>query len=94
MDFAGRRFDLLLDFVKRERIIGPLVPIPLAVNGVKCEAGIFGGGLPVVSFGAGDALHRRNSRAAGVSAAGGVSRDRMAETAEPPRGSRNRAGFG
>ena len=45
------------DLVQRERVIGPFVPIALAVDGVKSEPDAFGGGTPVVAFGAGDALH-------------------------------------
>src|SRR6185436_3888360 len=65
LDLAGGPLNPPLDFVERERVIGPLVPIALAVDGVKREACAFGGGTPVVAFGAGDALHelsRRKSR--------------------------------
>ena len=57
VDLAGGRLDPPFDLVQRERVIGPFVPIALAVDGVKSEAGAFGGGAPVVAFGAGDALH-------------------------------------
>ena len=57
VDLAGRRLDPAFDLVQRERVIGPFVPIALAVDGVKIEPGAFGGRAPVVAFGAGDALH-------------------------------------
>lgn len=57
IDLAGRRFDRALDLVERERIIGALVPITLAVDGVEGEAALLGGLLPVVAFGTNDALH-------------------------------------
>src|SRR6185437_13468357 len=58
VDLAGRRFDLLLDFIQCERVVAALIPVALAVNGVEIEAAGFGGFQPVVAFGAGDALHR------------------------------------
>lgn len=57
IDLAGRRFDGALDLVERERIIGALVPIALAVDGVEGEAALLGGLLPVVALGTHDALH-------------------------------------
>ena len=57
VDFAGGLLDPPFDLVQRERVIGPFVPIALAVDGVKVESGAFGGRAPVVAFGAGDALH-------------------------------------
>ena len=57
LDLAGGRLDPPFDLVQRERVIGPFVPIALAVDGVKGKADAFGGGAPVVAFGAGDALH-------------------------------------
>ena len=57
MDLAGRRFDLALDLVEREGVIGPLVPIALAVGGMEVESGGFGCRLPVVALGTGDASH-------------------------------------
>ena len=43
----------LHDLVQRERVVGPFVPIALAVDGVKREACAFGGGTPVVATGRG-----------------------------------------
>ena len=58
-------FDLALDLVEREGIIGALVPVTLAVDGVKAEAGLLRGQPPVVALGAGDALHGVRLAAAG-----------------------------
>jgi hypothetical protein len=57
VDLAGRLLDLALDLVERKRVIGPFVPIALAIDGVEIESGAFGGGLPVVAFRTDDALH-------------------------------------
>src|SRR4029079_4558892 len=57
VDLAGRLLDPPLDLLQRECVIGPFVPIALAVDGVEIEPGAFGGGAPVVAFRAGDALH-------------------------------------
>ena len=57
VDLAGRRLDLALDLIKRKGIIGALIPVGLAVDGVEVEAGRFGGRAPVVALGTGDALH-------------------------------------
>ena len=58
VDLAGRRLDLALDLVKREGVIGALVPIALAVDGVEVEPGGLSGGAPVIPLGTDDALHR------------------------------------
>jgi hypothetical protein len=58
IDLAGRRLDGALDLVERERVIGTLVPIALAVDGMKVKSHAFGGRLPVVAFRTSDALHR------------------------------------
>src|SRR5262245_11001305 len=58
VDLGGRRLDLALDFLQREGVIGALVPIAFAVDGVEIESRAFRGGAPVVALGAGDALHR------------------------------------
>jgi hypothetical protein len=65
VDFAGRVFDPALDFVERERIIGALVPITLAIDGVEIEPGCVGGLAPVVTLGASNALHGRPLTTAG-----------------------------
>ena len=39
LDLAGRRLDPPLDLVERKRVIGALVPIAFAVEGVKVESG-------------------------------------------------------
>ena len=57
VDFSGGRFDSAFDLIQRERVIGPLVPVAFAIDGVKVEAGALGGRAPVVAFGADDALH-------------------------------------
>src|SRR5215216_5151782 len=64
VDFAGRSLDLPLDCLQRERVIGALVPIAFAVDGVEAEARAFGGRAPVVAFGADDALHSKALAAA------------------------------
>ena len=68
IDFSGRLFDLTFDLIQRERIIGALVPIALAIDGVKIKSGFFSGGAPVVALGAGDALHGGLLSAASVTA--------------------------
>ena len=57
VDLAGRRLDLAFDLIQRERIIGALVPIAFAIDGVEIESGAFRGRAPVVAFGADNALH-------------------------------------
>jgi hypothetical protein len=52
IDFARGILDLTFDFIQREGVIGALVPIALAVKGMKVKSGCFGGGAPVVAFGA------------------------------------------
>ena len=79
VDFAGRRLDLAFDFVQREGVIGALVPIALAVDGVKIKPGAFGGRAPVVALGAGDALHGRL-----LAAAMGVTAVAVKARATPP----------
>ena len=68
VDLGGRRLDLVLDLAQRERVIGALVPIALAVDGVEIEARGFGGRAPVVAFGTDDALHGKALAAAVVMA--------------------------
>ena len=58
VDFAGRRLDLALDLVQRERVVGALVPIAFAVDRVEVEPCTLGSGAPVVALGADDASHR------------------------------------
>ena len=84
LDLGGGCLESPLDLVERERVIGPLVPIALAADGVKGEARAFGGGTPVVAFGTGDALHE--------SAAGKA--DRMPERTESAALRAVRAGIG
>ena len=57
IDFGGGLLDFAFDFIQRERVIGPCVPVAFAIDGVKVEAGALGGRAPVVAFGADDALH-------------------------------------
>ena len=64
IDLGGRRLDLVLDLAQREGVVGALVPIAFAVDGVEIEAGAFRGRAPVVAFGADDALHGRALAAA------------------------------
>src|SRR5439155_21258967 len=59
------------------------VPITFAVDGVKVEAGAFGGGVPIVTFGTDDALHRSLLAAATVVAVTAVP---MAVTVNALRG--------
>jgi len=59
IDLTRWRLDLLFDFIEREGVKGPFVPIALAVKGVKHKPGRLGSGLPVFAFTAGEALHRR-----------------------------------
>ena len=59
VDLGGRRLDSALDFVQRKRVVGALVPIAFAVDGVKIESGAFGSCAPVVTFRAFDAPHGR-----------------------------------
>ena len=59
VDLGGRCLDSALDLVQRKRVIGALVPIAFAVDGVKIESGAFGGRAPVVTFRAFDAPHGR-----------------------------------
>ena len=58
VDLGGRRLDVAFDLVEREGVVGALVPIAFAVDGVKIEAGAFGGRNPVVAFRTDDALHQ------------------------------------
>src|SRR5882757_10978825 len=69
VDFAGRSLDLPLDRLERKRVIGALVPIAFAVDGVEVEARAFGGRAPVVAFGTDDALHPALAAAANVTVA-------------------------
>ncbi|MFK4505343.1 hypothetical protein ABIF81_000521 [Bradyrhizobium daqingense] len=57
VDLAGRRLDAALDLVEREAVIGALVPIAVAVDGVEDEAALRCGFPPVVALQTGDALH-------------------------------------
>jgi hypothetical protein len=57
VDFAGRRFNLALDLIQRESIIGALVPVALAIQRMKIKSASFGRRPPVVALGAGDTLH-------------------------------------
>ncbi|MGY3123787.1 hypothetical protein ACVWXQ_007724 [Bradyrhizobium sp. S3.14.4] len=57
VDLGCRRLDAALDLVEREGVIGALVPIAFAVDGVEGEAALFGGLPPVVALGADDASH-------------------------------------
>ncbi len=57
VEFAGRRLDVLFDFLQRERVIGALVPVALARNGVEAEARLRGLVLPVGPLVASDSLH-------------------------------------
>jgi hypothetical protein len=57
VDLAGRLLDLAFDLVEREGVLGPLVPIAFAVDGVKIEPVALGGRAPVVAFRTDDALH-------------------------------------
>jgi hypothetical protein len=57
VDFPGGLFDLTLDLIQREGIIGAFVPIALAVDGVKIKPGFVSGSAPVVALGANNALH-------------------------------------
>ena len=50
IDFAGGGLDLPLDFVEREGVIGALVPVTLAVEGVKIKSGGLRGVAPVAAF--------------------------------------------
>ena len=43
IDFSRGLLDLTFDLIQRERITGPLVPITLAVDGVKIKPGFVGG---------------------------------------------------
>lgn len=58
VQFRRRSFDLLLDFVKRESIIGALVLIAFAGIGVEGETHAGRGGLPVVALVAENPLHQ------------------------------------
>jgi len=58
VDLGGGRLDPAFDLTERERVVGALVPIAFAVDGVKIEAGAFGGSNPVVAFRTDDALHQ------------------------------------
>ena len=40
LDFSRGLFDLTFDFLQAERVIRPLVPITLAVDGVKVKPGL------------------------------------------------------
>ena len=57
VDLGRRRLDLAFDLVEREGVAAALVPIALAVDGVKIKPGFVGGDAPVVALGAGKALH-------------------------------------
>jgi hypothetical protein len=53
----GRRcFEILFDFLEREGIVGPLVPITPPVKGM--EADLFGARAPIPTLFAGDAPHQ------------------------------------
>ncbi len=43
IDLSCWLFDLTFDLIQRERIIGALVPIALAIDGVKIKPALFGG---------------------------------------------------
>ena len=98
VDFAGRPFDLAFDLVQREGVIGALVPIALAIDGVKIEPGAFGGRAPIVALGTDDALHGRLLAASmGVTAVAVEAARHAAEAAivdraaiEPPIRTRHR----
>ncbi len=68
VELGGRRFEVLLDLFQGEGIVGPLVPIAFAVDGMELEADLLGGFAPVGALVAGDALHagpisrRKNAR--------------------------------
>ena len=57
MKLLSRSLDVSSDLRLGELVIGALIPIPFAVDGVKLEPG-FVGGLPlVIALGADDPLH-------------------------------------
>src|ERR1700730_12523171 len=61
VDLAGGLLDLTFDLIQRERIIGALVPIALAIDGVEIESGAFGSGAPIAAFRACDTPHGTRS---------------------------------
>src|SRR5262249_8228485 len=58
VELCGRPLDVALDLVERERIVGALVPIALAVDRVKQEALGFRLGAPIGALLTGNALHQ------------------------------------
>ena len=85
VELRGRRLDIALDLLERERVIGALVPIAFAVDGVEREAGSLSDVAPVGALVTGDAPHGRSTGA----------RRRMAGAAETAtRGAAGGAGPG
>lgn len=53
----GRRFQIAGNLLFGEQVITALIPVALAVDGVKVEAFTFGGGTPVRAFFDADLFH-------------------------------------
>ena len=56
-ELGRRRFEVALDLLQREAVIGALVPIALAIDRMKDKADAFGSLAPVRPLVAGNAPH-------------------------------------